>query len=146
AVGLGVVAVAGADAPPAVSPVEEYVTVVVPDLLAGYEHVEDLAQAELGDRAAVRDPARSDRIRDQVLPRLREVLVDAETFQPATAEIGAAHDAVLRALRAKQTALEAYATGLRSGDPRAFALGEDASTEELQAFRQWAAAIAALDP
>ncbi|MCO1659839.1 M48 family metalloprotease [Pseudonocardia humida] len=145
AAGLGVGTVAAATAPPTLSPVQEYVTVVVPDLLGRYEQVEDRARDAVGDGAVVRDPARADRIRYEVLPPLREVLVVAEAHRPATAEIRAAHDRVLRALRAKQVSLEVYAVGYTAADPGAFAAAEGHRAEELRAFQQWATAIAALE-
>jgi hypothetical protein len=90
------------------------------------------------------DPARAARIRSEVVAPLRELLRDAEAYQPPTPRIGSVHLASMAFLRAAAEGYESFATSLESGDTTRRAAVPAQLEEAGRHFDRWYAGLADL--
>jgi Zn-dependent protease with chaperone function len=86
-------------------------------------------------------PARAARIRAEVLAPMRELVGDAETYQPPTPNIRSVHLAVVASLQARKAGLEILAGAYETGDAAAFAAAQAKFEEARRHASTWQAGL-----
>lgn len=113
---------------------------VATDLMGRSREVQARAVALASD-PTLDDPARAARIRAEVVAPLRELLHNAEAYQPPTPRIGSVHLASVAFLRAAAEGYETFASALENGDA-ALGAAVPAQLEEAgRHFDRWYAGL-----